>query len=97
MSILQLALLALSDKINDTEYSESVHDLINESINKSFLTDVSDYIVNSISPVIKIVNTQGTICINRDNYGTDALARFILKNTDCSSSVYIDDKDILDW
>ena len=98
-----LVLYAMSEILKDSDgptavqFCESVHDRIDEIINEPFITYMTDCILNSVSPVIRIVNHSGTICINRDAYGVRDAARFILKNTDDSSAVYIDGVDVLDW
>lgn len=58
---------------------------------------ILDAINNSVSPVIRIVNSKTSITINRNDCKQENVIRFIIENMDDNTSVIVDGIDVLYW
>ena len=72
-------------------------DILAERMNEPLAGYIRERIMESVSPVIRIKQEHVSISINRDDYGYDDLIRFIIRNIDECTELYIDDTDILYW
>lgn len=76
---------------------DEIDNELNELINEPFIDFICERLLDSVSPIVKIVDGKRTIYVNRDEYGHRTIARFILMNTNEMASIIIDGKDIMEW
>ena len=79
------AMLSAFDSILIDRMNETLRELITESL------------LDSFSPIVRIVNHDKTIAINSEDYSYNDLIRFIISELDEDSALIIDGNDILYW
>ena len=66
-------------------------------MNEPLVDLIQESLLESVSPVVKIVRHGVTVAINRDDYSYNDIINFILKDMTDDTAIIIDGTNILDW